>query len=136
MRNLSLLGKIHYKWSTIALHELCNIFRASPLRAGSVTESLSTSQVYRILVLTQVHWYIFDYHNSLMFIHCLAEMVIWNVNVLVIQELDNLKGRSILANDNLKTSSTPDDNLIEKVKVLFVENSFQYVVFLTRWTTE
>jgi len=68
---------------------------ASPLRAGSVTESLSTSQ-----------------------------------------ELDNLKGRSILANDNLKTSSTPDDNLIEKVKVLFVENSFHYVVFLTRWTTE
>jgi len=48
--------------------------RASPLRAGSVTESLSTSQ-----------------------------------------ELDNLKGRPILANDNLKTSSTPDDNLIEKV---------------------
>ena len=71
-----------------------------------------------------------------MFIHCLAEMFIWNVNVLVIQELDNLKGRSILANDNLKTSSTPDDNLIEKVKVLFVENSFHYVVFLTRWTTE
>ena len=71
-----------------------------------------------------------------MFIHCLAEMVNWNVNVLVIQELDNLKGRSILANDNLKTSSTPDDNLIEKVKVLFVENSFHYVVFLTRWTTE
>jgi len=31
------------------------------------------------------------------------------------QELDNLKGQSILANDNLKTSSTPDDNLIEKV---------------------
>lgn len=47
---------------------------ASPLRAGSITESLSTSQ-----------------------------------------ELDNLKGQSILANDNLKTSSTPDDNLIEKV---------------------
>merc|ERR1712130_228068 len=47
---------------------------ASPLRASSVSECLSTSQ-----------------------------------------ELDNLKGRSILANDNLKTSSTPDDNLIEKV---------------------
>ena len=53
-------GKIHYKWSTIALHELGNIFRASPLRAGSVTESLSTSQVHHILVLTQVHWYIYD----------------------------------------------------------------------------
>merc|ERR1719397_2390051 len=31
------------------------------------------------------------------------------------QELDNLKSQPVLANDNLKTSSTPDDNLIEKV---------------------
>jgi len=47
---------------------------ASPLRASSGAESLSSSQ-----------------------------------------ELDNLKSQSLLANDNLKTSSAPDDNLIEKV---------------------
>ena len=32
-----------------------------------------------------------------------------------VQELDNLKSQPVLANDNLKTSSSPDDNLIEKV---------------------
>ena len=36
----------------------------------------------------------------------------------IVKELDNLKSQSLLANDNLKTSSAPDDNLIEKVNIL------------------
>ena len=43
-----------------------------------------------------------------------------------VQELDNLKSQPVLANDNLKTSSTPDDNLIEKVNLSHLQMLSRY----------
>lgn len=114
VRSLSLLGNIHFNlWTTVihmatkkndcyihmkGLSTSCWQYNRIPIDESGISH-------YPILDLTQAQWYIY------------MPIIMVSMWSSVIQELDNLKGQSILANDNLKTSSTPDDNLIEKVEM-------------------